>query len=275
MPLLKGVAQMGQKEKRGEKSFLLGQIRSSGWWYFFLVALAVKTPLPLLILAAVGWLSVLWTSWVKRDWISAAPAIAAAAILLIVIPQNLSIGVRHVLAIYPLMANPGGRRRSQPLEFPRQQAVSRRAIAVALLAWQIVASAGAHPDCLAYFNELAGRRPEKILITSDLDWGQDLLRLSSTLKEKRVQFVSIAYSGQAELKHVDLPPLRALEPYEKATGWVGWHDAPLDGRHRPSERRLSVAERLSAVFGTSLTACIESCPGCKSVANPRAALGKL
>src|SRR5215469_16216686 len=76
MPLLKGVAQMGQKEKRGEKSFLLGQIRSSGWWYFFLVALAVKTPLPLLILAGVGWLSVLWTSWVKRDWISAAPAIA-------------------------------------------------------------------------------------------------------------------------------------------------------------------------------------------------------
>jgi len=158
----------------------------------------VKTPLPLLILAGVGWLSVLWTSWVKRDWISAAPAIAAAAILLIVIPQNLSIGVRHVLAIYPLMANPGGRRRSQPLEFPRQQAVSRRAIAVALLAWQIVASAGAHPDCLAYFNELAGRRPEKILITSDLDWGQDLLRLSSTLKEKRVQFVSVAYSGEAD-----------------------------------------------------------------------------
>ena len=92
---------------------------------------------------------------------------------------------------------------------------------------------------------------------------------------RSVQFVSIAYSGQAELKHVDLPPLRALEPYEKATGWVGWHDAPLDGRHRPSERRLSVAERLSAAFGTSLTACIESCPGCKSVANPRAALGKL
>jgi hypothetical protein len=42
MPLLKGVAQMGQKEKRGEKRFLLGQIRSSGWCYFFLVALASK-----------------------------------------------------------------------------------------------------------------------------------------------------------------------------------------------------------------------------------------
>ena len=42
IPLLKGVAQMGQKEKRGEKRFLLGQIRSSGWCYFFLVALASK-----------------------------------------------------------------------------------------------------------------------------------------------------------------------------------------------------------------------------------------
>jgi hypothetical protein len=101
MPLLKGVAQMEQKERFGQKSFLLGHIRSSGWWYFFLVALAVKTPLPLLILAAAGWLSVLRTSWAKKNWIPAAPAIAAAAILLIVIPQNLSIGVRHVLPIYP------------------------------------------------------------------------------------------------------------------------------------------------------------------------------
>ena len=275
MPLLKGVAQMGQKEKRGEKSFLLGQIRSSGWWYFFLVALAVKTPLPLLILAGVGWLSVLWTSWVKRDWISAAPAIAAAAILLIVIPQNLSIGVRHVLAIYPLMANPGGRRRSQPLEFSRQQCGFAKGdcrSSAGLADRRFGGRASRLPRLL---QRACWPSPREDSHHQRSGSGADLLRLSSTLKEKRVQFVSIAYSGQAELKHVDLPPLRALEPYEKATGWVGWHDAPLYRRHRPSERRLSVAERLSAAFGTSLTACIESGPGGKSVANPRAALGKL
>ena len=40
-----------------------------------------------------------------------------------------------------------------------------------------------HPDYLAYFNELAGDEPERILADSDLDWGQDMLRLSARLRE--------------------------------------------------------------------------------------------
>jgi hypothetical protein len=34
-------------------SYLLGNTKAGGWCYFFLVAVAVKTPLPFLILCAV------------------------------------------------------------------------------------------------------------------------------------------------------------------------------------------------------------------------------
>ena len=56
-------------------------------------------------------------------------------------------------------------------------------IAVALLGWLIWTGAAKHPDYLAYFNELAGREPEKVLVDSDLDWGQDIKRLSRRLHE--------------------------------------------------------------------------------------------
>ena len=38
----------------GHLSFLLGKVKAGGWWYFYLVALAVKTPLPLLLSGMVG-----------------------------------------------------------------------------------------------------------------------------------------------------------------------------------------------------------------------------
>jgi len=219
-PLIKGLAQVREKEERGEKSFLLGQVRSRGWWYFFPVALAVKTPIAGLILAAMGAAAALRLSWAGKNWILGAPPVAAAATLSIAMLQNLSIGVRHVLPMYSLLAIMTGVGFQTLWRRAGGGRAMARTAAAALLAWQTIASARAHPDYLAYFNELAGRHPEKILITSDLDWGQDLLRLSSVLRERKIPFVSIAYSGAAELEHLQLPPFRALNPYERATGWV-------------------------------------------------------
>ena len=68
-------------------------------------------------------------------------------------------------------------------------------VAAILVAWVAVDSWRAHPDYLAHFNEFAGSHPERILSESDLDWGQDLHRLSLRLKERGIQEFSIAYFG--------------------------------------------------------------------------------
>src|SRR5581483_3618265 len=60
--------------------------------------------------------------------------------------------------------------------------------------WLFGSSLLSHPDYLPYFNELAGDEPEKILVDSDLDWGQDLKRLATRLQQvgaDRLTFMSL------------------------------------------------------------------------------------
>lgn len=53
----KGLAAMIRSSAVGRPSYLLGEIRQTGWWYFFIVAIGVKTPLAFLLLGTLGVLS--------------------------------------------------------------------------------------------------------------------------------------------------------------------------------------------------------------------------
>jgi len=134
---------------------------------------------------------------------------------------KVNLGMRHILFIYPLMSLTATgfvvflweRRKKWP-----------NLVALALLVlvgWQIVASAVAHPDYIAYFNEVAARhKDDYLLFGCDLDCGQDVWRLAHTLKTRRITRLSIKVETSADLSRMDLPPFHELEPYERATGWV-------------------------------------------------------
>jgi hypothetical protein len=213
-----GLRDVRLKESMGHTGYLLGQIRDSGWWYFFPVALLVKTPIPFLIFIGLG---LFYLRQRARDWIAFAPAIAAAAILLVCIPSRINIGIRHILPIYPLLAILAGVG-AAGLWNTARFARAAKASVLLLLMWQAVISWRSQPDFLAYFNEFAGSHPEKILIDSDLDWGQDLLRLSAALGQRHIPAISIAYAGSAKLDlgRFGLPPFHVLAPHEQATGWI-------------------------------------------------------
>jgi hypothetical protein len=214
-----GLAATREHAANGHKGYLLGQVREKGWWYFFFVALAVKTPIAFLVLIGLGSFYLVQSSWREKNWVTAAPVVAAAALVLVCVPSTINIGVRHLLPIYPLFAIIGGvgAWRLWHLAKPK---LAGPVLVLLLLGWQLAASFQAHPDYFAYFNEFAGQHPEKILIDSDLDWGQDVFRLSSALREKHVEKFSIAYAGSADLDRFGLPPYRLLEPNQPTTGWV-------------------------------------------------------
>lgn len=214
-----GLAATREHAADGHKSYLLGQVREKGWWYFFPVALAVKTPIAMLLLIAMGCFYLLRSSWIEKNWITAAPVVASAMLVLVCIPSTINIGVRHLLPIYPLFAIIGGVGAWRLWHIAKPKFVGP-ALVVVLVSWQLAASFQAHPDYFAYFNEFAGQHPEKILIDSDLDWGQDVFRLSSALRERRIDQVSIAYAGSADLDHFGLPPYRMLSPHQATTGWI-------------------------------------------------------
>src|SRR5213079_443953 len=84
---------------------------------------------------------------------------------------------------------------------------SRRRIAAwALLGWHLVAGIVSHPDYFTYFNEIAVRNPSEFLLDSNLDWGQDLLRLQAELRRRHVPELKLKYFGSADLSRHHLPP---------------------------------------------------------------------
>ncbi len=222
---LTGLHQLWDSQQKGRRAYLLGQAYLGGRWYFFPVAIFYKTPLAFLVLAVIGGWLTLRGALRRRAWMLAIPAGCALAMLAVSLPSRINIGVRHVLPLYPFLALLAGYALAQFAERAvAGEGAARRAVAAALggglLLWCAVASARAHPDYLAYFNEAAGVHPENILVDSDLDWGQDLLRLGPELRARGVQQVSIAYFGSARLDAAHLPAFHELKAGERATGWV-------------------------------------------------------
>jgi hypothetical protein len=195
-----GAEYVAQHSEAGHPAFLLGRYHDQGWWYYFPVVVFFKTPLALLLLAAGGMIAL------RRRAIAYLPLL----LLLPALTSKINIGVRHVLPLYPLLAIVAA---YAAVALWRRSRVAT----VVLLGWYFVATAAAHPDYLPYFNELA-RHPEQIAVDSNLDWGQDLLRLEQLSRRERLQPLYISYFGTADWRrHVtaeELPRDREVR------GWV-------------------------------------------------------
>ena len=228
--ILDGLWQVHNHIDGGHTAFLLGRHAFHGWWYFFPVALAVKTPIALLLLVVLGAFAAAQRGSPPALRI---PPILAALILLINLPTSLNIGVRYMLPLFPLLALTGG--------IGAVWLWRRARWAVALLfLWMAVSAALAHPDYLAYFNEFAAAHPERVLVDSDLDWGQDMNRLVSELRARNVPYLHMACLYTGDDARLALPAWDSLEPYQPVTGWVavsytmrenyGWMVAQQRGR---------------------------------------------
>ena len=218
-----GVRAIIQHNSAGHWSYLLGDVSQTGWWYFFPVALLVKTPLAMLILALIGGCVFVVRSWRETYWQLAVAPLCCIALLPVLMASRIDIGVRHALPIYCFLSVAAG---------CGAVALSRRlagaSIVGLLCVWQIVASLAWHPDYLAYFNELTLLRHDPVLIDSDLDWGQDFFRLSSALRERRIDEVAVAMSdfrsctgsGDHDAADYHFPTTTILRPDERRTGWI-------------------------------------------------------
>lgn len=206
-----GVRDVGRFNALGHDGYLLGEYRRFGWWYFFPVVLAVKTPIAILLLAFTG---VFWGVR-GRTWPQMLTTLFAAAILAVSMRSHINAGIRHILAIYPFLLLLAGSAVDRALRL-RWAAP----LALGLVAWSAVDAVRAHPDYLAWTNPLAGSQPEHVLAESDLDWGQDLDRLAARLRELHAPSVAIAYFGSAPLEHAGLPEYRPLDPRTPTSGWV-------------------------------------------------------
>jgi hypothetical protein len=214
----------------GHPAFLLGEVRLRGWWYYYLVVLAVKTPLPLLALSIAG--AVYAVRAMRVDgWTSVVPILGAVAVLVPALISHVDLGVRIVLAVYPFLALLAARGATAAWRSAgaRAQLLARRGAVSVLVGGMMVTAVRSWPDYLAYFNPVAGPHPERVLVDSNLDWGQDLYRLADTVRARGIDSIRVHYFGSSQLSSVGLTNARRLARDERTTGWVAASETFLAG----------------------------------------------
>jgi hypothetical protein len=215
-----GIRYLKAQNQIGTPAYLFGKVKDGGFWYFFIAAVAVKTPLAVLFLAALG-AGVVAARYIRdrRNWEGAAPLAAFLMIMIVTMPSRIDTGVRYVLPVYVFISMLAGAavvnlwgRRHNPTMW--------RTVAIVLLGWMAISSVKSHPDYLAYFNEFGGDDPSRLLVVGDLDWGQDLTRLSTYLREKQIGHISIAYDGFYDAATLGLPDTVKIKCGDPVSGWV-------------------------------------------------------
>jgi len=177
---------------QGRSSFLLGEYATQGFFLYFPIALAVKTPIPLLVGAAAT--AAVWAYRRERErlWVILPPA----AYFILALTSRTQIGVRHLLPVMPFLAVLAG------CGAARLWAAGTRgrAVAAVMALWLAASVLRVHPHYLAYFNEAAGGPASgyKWLVDSNLDWGQDLKTLGRALHEMGDPPIYLSYFGTAD-----------------------------------------------------------------------------
>jgi hypothetical protein len=217
-----GVRHLKEISRRGHPAFLLGEVGYRGWWYFFPVAFLVKTPIPFLLLTLAG---IVWLGrWPPRSWLDFVPLLTSAGVMLVVLPSPINIGLRHVLTIFPLLAAVAGAGAVALYRAQWRGAIVGKAVVIALVSWQVLSSARAHPNYLTWFNFLPGSRPDLVLVDSDLDWGQDMMALVDTLRSRNAQSVTLAGAltrvPEPYRTQLGFPASSTMPPYTWTPGYV-------------------------------------------------------
>jgi hypothetical protein len=181
-PFYNGLRGIFALDREGFMSYALGRYTMHGWWWYFPLAVALKTTLALLLLFVAG-------AFIgNREW-----TLVTIAMILPALPSSLDLGVRYVLPLYV------------PFSIAVAAMCSRRIVIAVLLTWHLVASTLAHPDYFPYFNEIAARQPSRFLADSNLDWGQDLLRLAHYCRQNHIHSLAYALFSASDPNRIGLP----------------------------------------------------------------------
>lgn len=216
--LFDGIKEVFQHNAEGHPSYLLGMRSKFGWWYYYPVVLAVKTPLAFLALFFLG-IGVSLTKANRRRPAYWLPLAFSLGILVISFASHINIGVRHILPVYlgfSVTAAIGAKWLYGQASKAHWNAWILGALVLSLGASSLLC----HPDYIPYTNLLAGDYPERILVDSDLDWGQDTNRLGKRLRELGVREVAFNPLIMAYLEEYHgFPHVTLMQPTRPSPGW--------------------------------------------------------
>jgi hypothetical protein len=237
-----GIARVAFHNSHGHTGYLLGKVSKLGWWYYFPIAIVVKTILVSLLFSFLGAVLIIKHYIKSRQWLFLVPVAGGVAIILFSMCSNLNIGIRHVLPTYPFMMISAG---YAGFYLWHNKNVYVKSILIMLIISNVFSSLLASDNYIAYFNLIGSNHPENILVDSNLDWGQDYDKLIDEIKKRNINKIHIVIHGHSVLQEkvntlkdscvfchipkgeenffVKLP----LKPYQKVTGWIAISYTPF------------------------------------------------
>ncbi|MFO8055784.1 MAG: glycosyltransferase family 39 protein [bacterium] len=175
------------------QSYLFG-LREPSFWYFP-ACLLFKASMPVLFLFVAG--------VVTRDSRRLIWAVFPAVFFLLFMSAvtDKQMGIRMILPALPFMFVCGGCPAARLWEKGREKhKLLLRFLVLALLGWHAAYAIFAYPHYISAFNELAGgpslpHHGHRFLADSNLDWGQDWIRLKKWQEKNNVDNLSLAWFG--------------------------------------------------------------------------------
>jgi len=153
--------------------YLFGELRPLGWWYYFPVAFALKTPLPTLLVLG---MAIVVTVRKKRWGLGSDEGVLLLVPFVVLVffcsACSADIGVRYLLPIMPFLYVFAGK----VVAFtPSRWSTGWNTSVLVLSVWLPITSLSYFPHYISYFNEISWNRLllYESLSDSNLQWGQD------------------------------------------------------------------------------------------------------
>lgn len=227
---LVGLGAVAAHNATGHQAYLLGALSERGWWYYFPVVFAVKTPTATLL----GVLLALLAAWRRPRIELLVPVIIYFAASM---ASGLNIGLRHLLPIYPFLFLLVG------VALTAWTGKLGRVLLLLIPAALMAESLAVYPHYLAFFNTVAGGpgAGPRYAVDSNIDWGQDVKKLKRWMDARGIRKICFCYFGKALPDYYGVQNVEPPQAYEQNN----WKDldcftavsvTPLVGVYAPRER---------------------------------------
>jgi len=166
-----------------DANYLLGEKRTgTGFWYYYLVVFVFKTPLAslLLFIAAVVFLFIRKKKQGHPSTMLFLLGLIFYFLLVLGFQNNVQIGIRHALMVYPLLYVLAGFIVQLPFYQKRTKWLSSLLVIYSLVTYYYF-----YPNLISYSNELIPIKKDayKIMADSNLDFGQGKYALEKYLRK--------------------------------------------------------------------------------------------
>jgi len=225
-------------------SYLHGEWRFGGWWYYYVYGLLIKVPIGTWVLLGLAIVTALFSKGYAAAARDELCLLLPLLVVLAVVSSQTGFNhhLRYVLPIFPFAY-------IWISKLARSIALNHRAVATIggmALVWSAVSSLWVYPHSLSYFNEFVGgpNGGHYHLGNSNIDWGQDLFFLKEWLDQHpEATPLHLAYDLSVidpRIVGIDYtrPPLgpastsAAKHTLEELGPLPGWHAISVNQIHR-------------------------------------------